>query len=309
LSENLILILFNIFILLMLFLDLGILQRKAHFPKMREALVTSAAWIAMALLFCLFIWYEFGSDHALQFLTGYLVEQALSVDNVFVFIVILSYFAVPREHHHKVLFWGVLSAIILRAAFIILGAALVSKFHWILYLLGVFLVITALRLAIQEEAEVNPERNPLVRFARKLFPLTAGYEGDRFFLRRNGKIFATPLFLVLVMVETTDIAFATDSIPAIFAITRDTFIIYTSNIFAVLGLRALYFVVSGFMRKFRFLRYGLSVVLAFIGIKMLIEHWVPISILVSLLTIFFLISASIVTSLVAPGNSKEGKAK
>lgn len=283
----------------MLVIDLGVVQRRAHTPTMKEAVAWSIVWISLALLFNLFVWFELGKTKALEFLTGYLVEQALSVDNVFVFIVILTYFAVPRDVQHKVLFWGVLSAIVFRGIFIVLGAALVAKFHWILYLLGAFLVVTAVKLALQKEAEVHPERNPFVRFARKLFPVSEGYVGGRFFVRQGGRRLITPLFLVLLMIETTDIAFATDSIPAIFAITQDTIIIYTSNIFAVLGLRALYFVVAGVMKEFRYLKYGLSLVLAFIGLKMLLEPWLHIPIMTSLIVIFGLIAASITVSIAA----------
>ncbi len=281
----------------MLALDLGIIQRKAHFPSLKEAIAWTLFWVTLALLFCLFIYSTRGSQKGLEFLAGYIVEEALSVDNVFVFIVIFTYFAVPREVQHKVLFWGILGAVIFRAAFIIAGAALVAKFHWILYLLGIFLIFTAIKLMVQGEAEVHPEHNPLIRFARKYLPVTDNYVGSRFFVKRNGKIHATPLFLVLLMIESTDIAFATDSIPAIFAITQDTFIIYTSNICAILGLRALYFVVAGFMKQFKYLRYGLSVVLGFIGMKMLIEPFVHIPIVLSLVTIFSIISASVIISI------------
>ena len=281
----------------MLTLDLGIVQRRAHFPTMKAAVGWSVGWIILAMLFALFIWFQRGTTGALEFVTGYVVELALSVDNVFVFIVIFTYFAVPKESHHTVLFWGVLSAIVFRAIFIVLGAALVAKFHWILYLLGAFLVFTAIKLAVQGETEVRPEKNPFLNAARKLFPVTARYERNKFFIRSGGKLSITPLLLVLLMIETTDIAFATDSIPAIFAITRDTFIIYTSNIFAVLGLRSLYFVVAGFMKQFRYLKYGLSVVLAFIGVKMLIDIWAEIPIIYSLLIIFGIIVISIIASL------------
>jgi len=281
----------------MLALDLGIIQRKAHFPSLKEAIVWTLFWVTLALLFCLFIYSTRGGQKGLEFLAGYIVEEALSVDNVFVFIVIFTYFAVPREVQHKVLFWGILGAVIFRAAFIIAGAALVAKFHWILYLLGIFLIFTAIKLMVQGEAEVHPEHNPLIRFARKYLPVTDNYVGSRFFVKRNGRIHATPLFLVLLMIESTDIAFATDSIPAIFAITQDTFIIYTSNICAILGLRALYFVVAGFMKQFKYLRYGLSVVLGFIGMKMLIEPFVHIPIVLSLVTIFSVISASVIISI------------
>lgn len=286
----------------MLILDLGIIQKRAHFPSMKEAIGWSIVWINLALLFGVFVWYQYGSTKALEFFTGYIVEEPLSVDNVFVFIIIFSYFAVPKNVQHKVLFWGVLSAIVFRALFIVLGAALVAKFHWILYLLGAFLVFTGVKLAIQSDTEVHPEKNPLIRFIRKFLPVTSDYEGGKFFVRRDGKLFMTPLFIVLIMIETTDIAFATDSIPAIFAITRDTFIIYTSNIFAVLGLRALYFVVSGFLKQFQYLKYGLAFVLAFIGVKMLIEPWLHISILVSLVTIFAAITSAIFASILRSKN-------
>ena len=296
-SESLLLIGFNAFIILMLVIVLGFAQRRAHFPTMKEALSWTFVWISLAILFGGFIWHQMGKASALEYFTGYIVEEALSVDNVFVFILIFGYFAVPKSDQHKVLFWGVLSAIVFRAIFIVLGAALVAKFHWILYLLGAFLIVTAIKIAVQDDVEVAPERNPFVRLVRKLFPMTPGYVDGKFFTRRDGKRLMTPLLLVLVMIETTDIAFATDSIPAIFAITRNTTIIYTSNIFAVLGLRALYFVVAGFMKQFQFLKYGLSVILAFIGLKMLIEKWILISIQTSLMVIFFVIATSILSSL------------
>jgi len=293
----------------MLALDLGVIQRKAHFPTMKEALSWTFVWISLAILFGLYIWYDLGSSKALEFYTGYVVEEALSVDNVFVFIVIFSYFAVPKNAQHKVLFWGVLSAIILRALFIVAGAALISKFHWILYLLGIFLIFTAIKLAVQKETEVHPEHNPFIKLARKLFPVTKDYVGEKFFVRLNNKGYITPLFLVLLMIESTDIAFATDSIPAIFAITRDTFIIYTSNIFAILGLRSLYFVVAGFMKQFRFLKYGLSIVLGFIGIKMLIEPWYKIPILSSLCVIFSIITLSILISIIYQNKTDDLKTR
>jgi tellurite resistance protein TerC len=299
-SDTFILVLFIVVVLVMLALDLGVFQKRPHFPSMKEAAIWTAVWFLLAMLFCLFIWLNQGSGKAFEYLTGYLVEEALSVDNVFVFIVILTYFAVPKEVHHAVLFWGVLSAIVFRAVFILLGSALVTQFHWILYLLGAFLIVTAVKLAIQRDTQVDPERNPLIRLARRFFPVTREYAGKKFFVRTGGKRSMTPLFLVLLTIETTDIAFATDSIPAIFAITRDAFIIFTSNIFAVLGLRSLYFLVAGFMGQFRFLKYGLSAVLAFIGAKMLLERWVQVPIHVSLLIIFFLLSVAIVASLLRP---------
>lgn len=300
-SENLVLVLFNVFILGMLFLDLGIVQRRAHFPSMKEAILWTVTWCVIALAFSAFIAQQYGGEKALQFLTGFVVEEALSVDNVFVFIVIFTYFAVPKAVQHRVLFWGVLSAIVFRAIFIVVGSALVAQFHWILYLLGAFLVFTAVKLAVHDDLEVHPERNPAIRFARKYFPVTRDYEGGKFFSTLNGKFAVTPLFLVLVMIETTDIAFATDSIPAIFAISRDPFIIYTSNILAVMGLRSLYFVVAGFLRQFRFLKYGLSAVLGFIGFKMLAEPWVHVEIMTSLTVIFTVLAVSIgLSALIKP---------
>jgi tellurite resistance protein TerC len=297
-SDNLILGLFLLFVLAMLTLDLGIVQRKVHFPSFKEALTWTAVWVTLALLFSVFIFYEHGKEKMFEFLAGYVVEEALSVDNVFVFIVIFSYFSVPKHIQHKVLFWGVLGAIIFRAIFISAGAALIAQFHWILYLLGVFLIYTAFKLLVQKETDVHPEHNPLIKLARKFFPVTEEYEGDKFLVRKNGKRYATPLLLVLLMIESTDIAFATDSIPAVFAITRDTFIVFTSNIFAILGLRSLYFVVAGFMKQFRYLKYGLSFVLAFIGVKMLIEPFLHISIAISLGTIFATLTITIIASIV-----------
>jgi tellurite resistance protein TerC len=289
----------------MLALDLGVFQRKAHFPYMREALGWSILWIVLSLLFNLYVWYDFGAVKALEFFTGYIIEKALSVDNIFVFIVIFSYFGVPADYQHKVLFWGVLSAIVMRAIFIVAGAALVAQFHWILYIFGAFLIYTAVKLATQKDVEVHPDRNPIVRFFRRLFPVTSTYEGSKFFVRKNGKLLATPMFLVLIMIESTDLVFATDSIPAIFAITQDTFIIYTSNIFAILGLRALYFVLANFMKRFQYLRFGLALVLGFIGGKMLIEPWFDIPIYYSVLIIMLILVVSVVASLKMPENGSK----
>jgi tellurite resistance protein TerC len=307
-SEGLVLGVFFAVVIAMLVLDLGIAQRRAHFPPMREALVWTAIWVTVALLFWAFVWFERGPQQGLEFITGYIVEQALSIDNVFVFIIIFTYFAVPRENQHTVLFWGVVSAIVFRAAFIVAGAALISAFHWILYLLGLFLIVTAVKLALQKNDGIDPHHNPVFRFVRKFFPVTEQYDGKKFFVTRLGRRHVTPLFLVLVMIETTDIAFATDSIPAIFGITQNTFIIFTSNIFAVLGLRSLYFVVAGFMKQFRYLKYGLSLILAFIGVKMLIEPWLKISIVASLAVIFMTITATILLSLLKPGDPEGGRA-
>ncbi len=305
-SEPLIVTLFILFVLLVLIIDLGIFQRKAHFPSLKEALAWSFVWVSLAMLFNLFVYYRFGHEMALQFLTGYIVEEALSVDNLFVFILIFTYFAVDHNHQHRVLFWGILTAMVLRAFFILVGSALINQFHWILYLFGAFLVFTAFKLAFgNDEDEIHPEKNPVVKFCRKIFPMTPTYEGNKFFVKHNNKLHMTPLFLVLVVVETTDLAFATDSIPAIFAITRDPFIIFTSNIFAILGLRSMYFVLANFMKKFRYLKIGLSFVLGFIGIKMLIEKFFEIPIIASLFTICFVLLVSVLASLIIP--KKESK--
>jgi tellurite resistance protein TerC len=293
-----ILILFGIFVMIMLALDLGVFQKKAHFPSMKEALAWSITWIILSFLFNAFLWYDLGSVKALEFFTGYVIEKALSVDNIFVFIVILTYFAVPKDLHHKVLFWGVFGALVFRAIFIVLGAALISAFHWILYLLGVFLIYTAIKLATQKEMHVEPERNPLLRYIRKHFPVTERFEGTHFFIKKNNRRFVTPLFLVLIVIETSDIAFATDSIPAIFAISKDPIIVFTSNIFAILGLRALYFVLVNFMKKFHYLQLGLSFVLGFIGAKMLVEPWIEVHIAISLCVIFGILLCSILASVV-----------
>ncbi len=299
-SENLVLVLFNIFIVGMLFLDLGVIQKRAHYPSMKEALLWTLTWCLLAVAFAGFLAAQYGSEKGLQFITGFVVEEALSVDNVFVFIIIFSYFAVPREIQHRVLFWGVLSAIVFRAIFIVVGSALVARFDWILYILGAFLIFTAVKLALQKDGNVKVEKNPAVRFARRFLPVSQSYEGGKFFTRVNGKFAVTPLFLVLLMIETTDIAFATDSIPAIFAITRDPVIIYTSNIMAVMGLRSLYFLVAGFLTQFRYLKYGLSGVLGFIGLKMLLEQWLHIPITVSLTVIFSVLAVAIGLSALIP---------
>jgi len=303
-NDNLVLIFFNVFVVGMLFLDLGIIQKRAHYPTIKESSLWTLTWCLLALAFAGFIAQQYGHEKALQFLTGFVVEEALSVDNVFVFILIFSYFAVPREIQHRVLFWGVLSAIVFRAIFIVVGSALVARFDWILYLLGAFLVFTALKLAFQKDSDVKVEKNPAIRFARRFLPVTDSYEGGKFFSRKNGKFAVTPLFLVLLMIETTDIAFATDSIPAIFAITRDPRIIYTSNIMAVMGLRSLYFLVAGFLTQFRFLKYGLSGVLGFIGLKMLLEGWIHVPIEVSLTAIFSILALAIGLSAFIPEKRK-----
>ncbi|RCK72038.1 MAG: Integral membrane protein TerC [Ignavibacteriae bacterium] len=290
-------IIFTIFVIGMLILDMRIFQRTAHFPSFKEALLWSIFWIVLALIFNAGIWVFQSHQKALEFLTGYIVEKSLSVDNIFVFIVIFSYFGVKKEYQHKILFWGILGAIIFRLLFIAAGAALIATFHWIMYVFGAFLVLTAIKLAIKQDEQVHPEKNIILKIAKKIFPITQNVEGERFFVRINGKLFATPLFLVLLVIESTDIVFAIDSIPAIFGITHDVFIIYTSNIFAILGLRALYFLIAGLMIRLKYLQTGLAFVLGFIGIKMLIADFYKIPTQYSLLVIFLILLTALIASL------------
>lgn len=262
-------IIFAAVILIMMALDLGVLNRRAHEVSFREALIWCAVWVSLALLFNLVVWWWRGPEDALLFLTGYLVEESLSVDNLFVFILIFSYFRVPSQFQHKVLFWGILGAVIMRGVFIAAGVTLIHRFHWVIYVFGVFLIYTGIRLALQKDKqEMDPEKNLFVRIFRRFFPVTPQFEGGRFFVRQSGRWLATPLFITVLVVESTDVVFALDSIPAILAITTDPFLVYTSNIFAILGLRSLYFALAGFMRMFHYLNYGLAVILAFIGVKM-----------------------------------------
>jgi len=295
---------FNLFVLGMLVLDLAVFHRKAHEIRVREALLWSAFWIMLALLFNLGVYYFRGSEDALEFLTGYLLEKSLSVDNIFVFIMIFTYFRVPYVHQHKVLFWGILGALIMRATFILLGVTLIQKFHWIIYVMGAFLIVTGFKMATQKDEEINPERNPVLRLFRRLMPVTDAYEGDRFFVRRAGRIAATPLFVVVLIVETTDVIFAVDSIPAILAITLDPFIVYTSNVFAILGLRALYFALAGVVRLFHYLPYGLSLILVFVGVKMLLVDIYKIPIGIALGTVAAILAISIIASLLFPPKGK-----
>ena len=293
------------FIALMMALDLGVFNRHAHTVKLREALAWCAVWFALAMAFNLLLSFKLGRQPALEFFTGYIVEMCLSVDNVFVFIVIFQYFRVDPKHQHRVLFWGILGAVIMRAIFIFAGISLINSFHWIIYVFGAFLVYTGIKLAIpKKEDGFEPEKNPLVKLARRFLPVTPQFEGGNFFVRHQGKLHATPLFLVLLVVETTDVMFALDSIPAVIAITRNEFIVFTSNIFAILGLRSLYFAVSGIMQLFRFLNYGLAIILVFVGIKMISSHWVDISIHFSLGIIGTVLAASILASVLFPAARK-----
>lgn len=291
---------FTLLVLAMLGLDLGVFHRRAHEVRVKEALLWTAVWVSASLLFNVGVYFWFGSERALEFLTGYLIEKALSVDNIFVFLVLFSYFAVPLAHQHRVLFWGVVGALVMRAVFILLGAALLQSFHWVIYIFGGFLVFTAVKLLLQRGSEVHPERNPLFRQFKRLIPAVDDYRGPRFTVVENGKRFATPLLLVLVAIEATDVVFAVDSIPAVFAVTRDPFIVYTSNIFAILGLRALYFVLAGVMGRFHYLKVGLALVLVFVGGKMTMTDIYRVPIAVSLAVIALLLAGSVVLSLLRP---------
>jgi tellurite resistance protein TerC len=289
-------IVFNAAILLLLFLDLAVVNRSYRVIPFKQALLMSAFWIGLALAFAAFVHQWMGATKSLEFLTGYLLEEALSVDNLFVFILLFAYFKVPPEEEKTVLFWGIIGALIMRGIFIAAGVALVQRFHWILYAFGVFLIWTGFQLMRQGEKQQDPSRNIVLKFSRRFLPLSETYEHKKFFVRREGRVMATPLFVVLLVVETTDILFATDSIPAILAITRDPFIVYTSNVFAILGLRSLYFALSGLMKLFHYLNYGLSVVLMFIGVKMLLPEkyhvptWAALAVIAGVLGVSVLLS-------------------
>lgn len=289
---------FHIFILFMLALDLGLVRRKAREVSLKEALAWSAVWISLAMVFNGFIYYWLGSEKALSFLAGYLIEKSLSVDNLFVFLLVFSYFKVPPLYQHKILFWGILGALFMRAVFIIAGIALISYFHFVIYIFGAFLIFTGIKLVMEKDEDIEPEKNPVLKFVRKFIPIKTEYGVGKFFLRENGKLYATQLFVVLVVVETTDVIFAVDSIPAILAITPDPFIVYTSNIMAILGLRALYFALSGIMGMFHYLSYGLCFILVFIGVKMMISDFYKIPIAVALGVIAGVLTISIVLSIV-----------
>ncbi|AMW04915.1 TerC family protein [Gemmatimonas phototrophica] len=297
---------FNALVLFLLALDLGIFNRKPHAVSVKEALGWSAVWITLAVGFGLWIGQAMGRQAMLEFYAGYLVEQALSVDNLFVFILVFGYFRIPQELQHRVLFWGILGALLMRGAMIGAGAVLLAKFHWIIYLFGAFLIYTGFKMAFGGENEIEPEQNPVIRLVRRFMPLTTKFHGDKFFVREalepGGvvKLVATPLFVVLALVETTDVVFAVDSIPAIFGVTRNPFLVYTSNVFAILGLRSMYFVLANIIGKFHLLKYGLSIVLAFVGAKMLLSEIQPISIGVSLGLVAGVLIGSVVLSLLIP---------
>lgn len=264
--------LFTVFILAMLAIDLGVFNRKSHEVSVKSALGWTAVWVSMSLVFGAGVWKLYGHDLALKYFTGYLIEYSLSVDNIFVFLLIFGYFKVAPEHQHKVLFWGILGALVMRALMILVGAHLLERFEWIIYVFGAFLIFTGLKMAFGKETNVDPGQNPAVRMLKKIMPVTAQYHDAKFFVMQEGRRAATPLFVVLLVVETTDLIFATDSIPAIFAVSREPFIVFTSNVFAILGLRSLYFALAGVMDLFHYLKYALAIILSFIGVKMLLSH-------------------------------------
>jgi tellurite resistance protein TerC len=291
---------FNVFVLAMLALDLGVFHRSAHTVRTQEAAVWSVVWVALALVFNAGIYHFSGTKPGLEFLTGYLIEKALSVDNIFVFLLVFSFFQVPATYQHRVLFWGVLGALLMRGVMIAAGAYLIERFHWILYVFGAFLVITAVRMATQREHAIKPEANPVIRLVRRLIPVTNAYHGQNFFIRDRGRWTATPLFIVLVFVEVTDLIFAVDSIPAIFAVTSDPFLVYTSNVFAILGLRSLYFLLAGVVGRFHLLKLGLAAVLSFVGLKMLLADFFQVPIGISLSVIAALLGGSVLASWIFP---------
>ena len=298
---------FNLFVLLMLALDLGVFHRHSHVVSTKEAALWSVVWISLAMAFNAGLYYFWdviapnsaytNSEASLAFLTSYLIEKSLSVDNIFVFVLIFTFFAVPAAYQHRVLFWGIIGALLMRGALIAVGATLLKEFHWIIYIFGGFLIFTGIKMALHRNEEVHPENNPLIKLLRRIMPVTENYEGDKFFIRRAGTLMATPLFMVLLMVETTDLIFAVDSIPAIFAITNDPFIVYTSNVFAILGLRSLYFLLANVIDRFQYLKLGLAFVLTFVGIKMVLVDIYKIPVGVSLVVIAGILAISILASL------------
>ncbi len=291
---------FGVLVIVLLALDLGVFHRRAHVIRVREALIWSAVWISLSLIFNLGVYFAFGADKAVNFFTGYLVEKSLSVDNLFVFLVIFTYFNVPANAQHKVLFWGIMGALIIRGIFIFAGVAIIERLHWVIYIFGAFLVYTGVRLFLHRDRKIHPEHNPFLRLCRRFIPVTKDYHGDRFFLREAGQLFVTPLFLVVLVVETTDILFAVDSIPAVLSITLDPFIVYTSNIFAILGLRALYFALAGVTLRLHYLSYGLSAILVFLGFKMLFSGFYKLPVVVALGVVAGILAISTIASFFRP---------
>jgi len=299
-TQTIIWIGFNLFVVLLLMLDLGIFHKGNRAISIKESLIWSVIWILVALAFNAGVYFWYGSEKALAFLTVYIVERSLSVDNIFVFLLVFSYFCVAPQFQYKILFWGILGALVMRAAFILAGVALIHRFEWLIYVFGAMLVYIGIKLAFEKEKEIHPEKNPVVNLFKKFFPVTHDHANGRFFTKIDGRFFATPLFLVLIVIETTDVIFAVDSIPAALAISTDSFVIYSANVFAILGLRALYFALAGAMETFHYLNYGLSVVLTFVGVKMLLADFYHISTIRSLGIITLVLAVSIVLSLLKP---------
>ena len=293
-------ILFNVFVVAMLVLDLGVFHRNTHKVKFREAMLWSLVWISLAGAFAVVVYFWHGRREALEFVTGYVIELSLSVDNLFVFLLIFRFFKVSAPHQHKVLFWGILGALVMRAIFILVGVGLIQRFHWIIYVFGALLIYSGIKLFFQKEAEIHPEKNPVLRLFRKFVPVTDDYDGETFFIRKGNRRYATPLLVVLVVVETTDLIFAVDSIPAILAITLNAFIVYTSNVFAILGLRSMYFALAGMMEMFHYLHYGLSLILIFVGAKMLVSHYYEIPTEIALSIVAGILVMSVLASKLFP---------
>lgn len=291
---------FGVLVVALLALDLGVFHRKAHVVRLKESLASSAVWVALALLFNLGIYFWRGPEPALEFLTGYVIEKVLSIDTIFVFLLIFSYFRVPAQYQHTVLFWGIVGALVMRLVLIAAGVALIQAFHWLIYVFGAFLILTGIKMALQKDKQIHPDRNLVVRLLRRFMPVTDQYEGSRFFIRRNGRRLATPLFVVLLVVETTDLIFAIDSVPAILAITEDLFIVYTSNVFALLGLRALYFALAGIVRFFHYLHYGFAAILAFAGLKMVLAGVYKIPVTMALGVIAAILFVTMLASVARP---------
>jgi len=298
-------IFFAFFILAMLALDLGVFNRKSHVIKMKEAMLWTLFWVTLALLFGAGIYFFYGHGKAMEFLAGYLIEYSLSIDNLFVFMLIFRFFNVPRAYEHKALFWGILMALATRAVFIFAGVALINTFSWVMYIFGAFLIFTGIKMALNKQTEVHPDKNIAIKLLRYVIPVTSRFSGARFFVVKRGVRHATPMLAVLLALETTDILFAIDSIPAVLAISKDPFIIYTSNVFAILGLRSLFFAISGLMKLFHLLHYGLAAILTFVGIKMLIEDFFHVPVTISLLVIASILVMSIVSSLIWPDPKNE----
>jgi tellurite resistance protein TerC len=299
-------IFFGVFILAMLALDLGVFNRKTHVIQMKEALLWTSFWVTLALSFGAGIYFFYGHGKAIEYVTAYLIEYSLSIDNLFVFMLIFRYFDVPRAYEHKALFWGILLALITRAVFIFAGVALISSFHWVMYIFGAFLIVTGIKMALNRQTEVHPDKNIAIRLLRYVMPVSKNFSGAKFFVLEGGVRFATPMLAVLLALETTDILFAIDSIPAVLAISQDPFIVYTSNVFAILGLRSLFFAISGLMRLFHLLRYGLAAILSFVGVKMMIADFFHVPVGISLLIIASILAASIISSVVWP-EKEEGE--